>query len=75
MDKQYGTRTQTNMRARKRKKYLPPKLLIHPTINSKRSKTLHANTMFQTMDSTHLDLRNYARLTRKFTADPTEMTT
>ena len=34
MDNQYGTWTRENMRARKRKCDLPPKLRIHPTINS-----------------------------------------
>ena len=62
MDKQYDTRKITNMRARKRKMYLPPKLHIHPTINSKWSKVLHANAMVQTMGNNHLDLRDYARL-------------
>ena len=62
MDKQYGTRTRTNMRARKRKSDLPPKLRIHPKINSKRSKVLHTNAMVQTMGNTHLDLRDYTRI-------------
>ena len=50
------------MQARKRKSDLPPKLRIHPTINSERFKILHANTMVQTMGNTQLDLRDYARL-------------
>ena len=62
MDKLYGARTQMNIRAKKRKIDLPPKLRIHPTINSKQSKVLHANAMVQTMGNTHLDLRNYARI-------------
>ena len=62
MDKQYGAQTRTNMRAIKRKSDLPPKLHIHPTINSKRSKVLHSNVMVQTMGNTFLDLRDYARL-------------
>ena len=45
MYKQYSAQTRTNMRARKRKSELLPKLLIHPTINSKRSKILHTNAM------------------------------
>ena len=48
------------MRARKRKSDLPLELHIHPIINRKRSKILHANTIVQTMGNTHLDLRNYA---------------
>ena len=48
MDKQYGAWTQTNMRARKRKSDLPPKLRIHPPISSKRSKILHANAIHRT---------------------------
>ena len=59
MDNQYCTQTRTNMRARKRKIDLPPKLRIHPEISSKRSKILHSNTMVQTMGNTHLDLRDY----------------
>ena len=62
MDKQYGARTRTNIRARKRKSDLPPKLRIHPTINSKRSKVLHANAMVQNMGNTHLDLGDYVRI-------------
>ena len=62
MDKQYGARRRTNMRARKRKNYLPPKVCIHPTINSKRPKIMHANAMVQTMGNTHLYLRDYARI-------------
>ena len=62
MDKQYGARTRTNMRARKRESDLPPKLRIHQTINSKRSKILHANAMIQTMGNTHIDLSVYARI-------------
>ena len=62
MDKQYGTLIQENMQARKRKIYLPLKLRIQPTINSKRSDILHANTVVHTMGNTHLDLRDYARL-------------
>ena len=64
MDKQYGTRTRENMRARNQKCDLPLKLRIHPKINSeaKRSKILHASTMVQTMGNTHLDLRYYALL-------------
>ena len=50
------------MRARNRKSDLPPKICIHPTINSKRSKILHAIVMVQTMGNTHLDLRDYARI-------------
>ena len=52
------------MRVRKRNFYLPPKLFIHPTINSeaKRSKILHANIMVQTMGNTHLDISDSARL-------------
>ena len=52
------------MRVRKRNFYLPPKLFIHPTINSeaKRSKILHANIMVQTMVNTHLDISDSARL-------------
>ena len=61
-DKQYGARTPTDMRSRKWKSDLPPKLRIHLTINSKKSKILHANAMVQTMGNTHLDLREYARL-------------
>ena len=60
MDKQYGSRKITYIRARKRKNDLYPKLRIHPTINSKRSKIMHANTMVQTMGNTHLDLRDHA---------------
>ena len=60
MDKQYGAQTRTNMRDRKQKSDLPPKLHIHLPINSKRSKVLHANEMVQTMGNTHLDLRDYA---------------
>ena len=45
MDKQYGAQTRTNMQARKVKSDLLPKLHIHPTINSERSKVLHANAM------------------------------
>ena len=62
MDKQYGTRTRENMRDRKQKIDFPLKLRIHPTINSKQSKILHANTMVQNMGNTHLDIRDYARL-------------
>ena len=64
MDKQYGTRTRENMRARNQKCDLPLKLSMHPKINSeaKRSKILHASTMVQTMGNTHLDLRDYALL-------------
>ena len=62
MDKQYGAWTQTNMRARKRKSDLPPKLRIYPTINIKGLKILHANVMVKTMGNTHLDLRDYGRL-------------
>ena len=50
------------MRARKRKSDLPPKLCIHPTINSKQSKVLHTNAMVQPMGNTHLDLRDYAQI-------------
>ena len=50
------------MRGRKRKMDLPPKLRIHPKINSKRLKILHANTIVQTMGNNHLDLRYYASL-------------
>ena len=50
------------MRDRKLKSDLPPKLRIHPTINSKRSKILHDNTMVQTMGNTHLNLRFYIRI-------------
>ena len=40
IDDKYGKRSRANMRARKRKYDLPPKMCIHPTINSemKRSK-------------------------------------
>ena len=62
MDKHYGARTRANMRARKRKIDLPLKLRIHPEINNKRFKVLHANAMVQTIGNTHLDLRYYARL-------------
>ena len=62
MDKQYSTRTRTNMRTRKRKSDHTPKLRIHPTINSKGSKVLHANAMVQTMGNTHIDLRDYAQI-------------
>ena len=62
MDKQYGAQTRTNMQARKRKSDLPPKLCIHPTIISKRSKVLHANVMVQTINNTHLDLRDYEQI-------------
>ena len=62
MDKQYVARARKNMRYRKRKCYLPPKLRIHLTINMKRSKILHANTMAQTMGNPHLNLRDYAPL-------------
>ena len=61
-DKKYGTRTRTNMRSRKQKSYLPPKLHIQLTINSKRSKVLQANMMLQTMGNTHLNLRDIARI-------------
>ena len=50
------------MRARKGNSDPPPKLRIHPTINSKRSKILHSNTMVQTMVNTYLDLREYVCL-------------
>ena len=50
------------MRARKQKSDLPPKLRIHPKINSKQPKFLHANAIVQTMGNTHLNLRDYARL-------------
>ena len=59
MSKQYGTQKRSNMRARERKNYFPPKLRIHPIINSKRSKIMHAKVMVQTMGNTHLDLRDY----------------
>ena len=62
MDKQCGAQTQTNMRARKQKSDLPPKLRIHHTINSKISKILHTNAMVQTMGNTHLNLRDYTRI-------------
>ena len=62
MEKKYGARTQTNMRARKRRSDPPLKLRIHPKINSKRPKILHANVMVQNMGNTHLDLRIYARI-------------
>ena len=62
MDKQYSARTRTNIQARKRKKFLLPKLRIHLQINSKRYKVLHANVMVQTMGNTHLDLRYYSRI-------------
>ena len=64
MDKQYVTRFGGKMRARKRKFDLTQKIGIHPTINNKvkRSKIQHANSMVQTMENTHLDLRYYARL-------------
>ena len=62
MDKQYGAQTRTNMRDRKQKSDLPPKLHIHLPINSKRSKVLHTNTMVQTMGNTYLNLRDYARI-------------
>ena len=65
MEKQYGAQKRTNMRYRKRKSDLPPKLRIHPKINSKQSKVLHANTMVQNMGNNHLDLRDYARLHSK----------
>ena len=50
------------MQARKLKSDLPPKLRIHPTTNSKRSKVLHANVMVQTVGNTHLELRDYVRI-------------
>ena len=62
MDKQYGSQKQTDIRAKIRKSDLPPKLRIHPTINSKRPKILHANAMVKTMGNTYLDLRDYARI-------------
>ena len=62
MDKQYGARTRMNMRDRKQKSDLFPKLRIHPTISSKCLKILHANAMVQTMGNTHIDLRDYAQL-------------
>ena len=62
MYKQLGARTQTNMRATKRKSDLPPKLRIHLTISSKCSKILYANAMVKTMGNTHLYLREYTRL-------------
>ena len=55
MDKQYGAQTRTNMRARKRKIDLPLKLRIQPTINSKRSKVLHANVMVQNIGNNRHD--------------------
>ena len=61
-DKKYGALTRTNMWARKQKHDLPPKLRIHPKINSRRSKIMHSNTMVQTMGRTHLDLREYTRI-------------
>ena len=61
-DTQYDAQKKTNMRDRKRKSVLPSKLRIHPTINSKRLKLLHANAMVQTTGSTHLDLREYAQI-------------
>ena len=62
MDKQYGARTQMNMRARKQKSDLPPKLRIHLTMKRKRLKILHANAMVQNIGNTHLDLRDYPRI-------------
>ena len=62
MDKQYGTRTRTNIRARKRKNDLPLKLRIHPTINSKHLKIMHTNAMVQTMGNTQPNLRDYAQI-------------
>ena len=62
MDKQYGARTRMNMRDRKQKSDLFPKLRIHPKISSKCLKILHANAMVQTMGNTHIDLRAYACL-------------
>ena len=50
------------MRYRRQKSDLPPKLRIHPSINSKRLKILHANAMVQTMGNTRLHLRDYALL-------------
>ena len=72
MDKQYGAQTKTNMRARKRKIDLPLKLRIHPTINSKWSKVLHANTMVQTMGNTHLNLRDYTLLHATIRCSPSQ---
>ena len=62
MEKQYGAQTQTNIQSRKRKSDLPPKLRIHPKINSKRSKILHVSDMVKTMGNTHLDLRDFAQV-------------
>ena len=63
MDKQYMKRTRDDMRARKLKCDLPPKMRMYSTINNevKRSKIQHANTMVQTMGKTHLDLWDYER--------------
>ena len=72
MNKQYGARTRTNMRARKRKNDLPPKLRIHPTINSKCSKIMHSNVMVQNMGNTHLDLRYYMRIHVTIQCGPNE---
>ena len=60
------------MQDRKLKSDLPPKLDIHPEINSKRSKILHANIMVQTMGNTHLDLRYYTRLHAKIHCGPNQ---
>ena len=64
MDKQYGTQSRENMRARKRKCGLPPKMRIHPKINNevKRSKIHHENMMVYTMGNTNLDLSDFACL-------------
>ena len=70
MDKQYGARTRTNMRARKQKSDLPPKLRIHPKINSKQPKFLHANAIVQTMGNTHLNPRDYACMYSKIHCRP-----
>ena len=75
MDKQYGARKQTGMWARKQKSDLPPKLCIHPTIKSKRSKSCTPMSWYKpwaTLTSTSGTMSGYTQLS---TVGQTNMTT